>query len=86
MNIIPLSDHVLEDVIMPFESYMFITTRRFIEKHDNIPSHTLSVFVRGQRNKFLLDDLSSRKEGLSFFNQNMKAVTGVNSTSKCKFT
>ena len=27
MNIIPLSDHVLEDVIMPFESYMFITTR-----------------------------------------------------------
>ena len=34
MNIIPLSDHVLKDVIIPFESYMFITTRRFIEKHD----------------------------------------------------
>lgn len=66
MNIIPLSDHVLEDVIMPFESYMFITTRRFIEKHDNIPSHTLSVFVRGQRSKFLQTTfLQERKAYLS---------------------
>jgi hypothetical protein len=41
MNIIPLSDHVLEDVIMPFESYMFITTRRFIEKHDILQDYIL---------------------------------------------
>lgn len=76
MNIILHSDHRLRDRITAFESYMFITERRFTAQHDAFPSNTFPVFDGSTRKDFHLDGLPERRSAQTYFDSCMRRRTG----------
>lgn len=75
MNINIYPDHPLRERISSFESYMFITERRFMGKHNAFPSHTLCVCDGNTKQDFLFNKLSERIAAKTYFESCMKKRT-----------
>ena len=63
MIIAPQQDYPLSKNITALETYMFMTTEKFITQHSYFPHRSFSIFENRGRVSFLLDELEARKNG-----------------------
>ena len=76
MIIAPQQDYPLSKNITALETYMFMTTEKFITQHSYLRHRSFSIFENRGRVSFLLDELEARKKALHLFNSNMKERVG----------
>lgn len=68
MDIRMQEDYPLKGEITSFEAYMFMTTKKFINKHAKFPHENFFVCHGESTDEYSLGDLQSRKDGQHNFN------------------
>lgn len=76
MHITLREDYPLKGDITKFETYMFMTTKKFIEEHSEFPHEKFYVCHGADNEQYSLDDLVSRKDAQHNFNVYMTQHLG----------
>jgi hypothetical protein len=61
-------DYALQGDVTDFEAYMFITSKKFMSEHEELPHCNINVFHGTDTDSYLLGELKERKDALHNFN------------------